>query len=213
MLQCGDVQVSKVDGEPRVAIRADPKGWDGNSSLIATFYIPSWILCAAPTSTQVGLHIRSTPSSIMKLIPKLGPQLTIFSAPLTDTEHVHVVRNRPNNSREIEYLRNTPAYSTSMSSGNPKGIMVKFDISGEKVTHLIIRKDIIDARAARLLTSGSEVSVTPIADSVVLATFGDQTLRFAYPFPVQMDRLQTRIARKSSYIEVLIYPYSTLPEF
>ncbi|KAF9476995.1 hypothetical protein BDN70DRAFT_862417 [Pholiota conissans] len=200
-LTFGDTSVSDVDGEPQVTIKEDAKGWNGRSSLIATFYLPSWILTIAPTSTQVGLHIRSTPTS-MQLMPILGMRMAIFSTPLTDTAHVHVVRHRPGNVRELEYLRTTPAYSPPTASETTRDVMVKFDPSGERVTHLIVRKDITDPVAAGVLASGIEVSVTPVTDSALLIAFGGNSYRFVYPFAIQIKRLQTRIARKSSYIEI-----------
>ncbi|KAF8204577.1 hypothetical protein BJ912DRAFT_1072320, partial [Pholiota molesta] len=197
-LTFGDIQGSVVEGESQVTIKEDPKGWSGSSSLIATFYVPSWTLTIAPTSTRVGLHIRNTPSTI-SLIPKLGMYLTIFSASLTDTAHVQVVRHRPGNAREVEYLRKTPSSSSATDS---EIVTMKFDPSGERATNLISRKDITDPGAASSLAGGSKVSTTPITDSCVLVTFGHYSYRFTYPFPVQMKKLQTRIARKSSYIEV-----------
>jgi hypothetical protein len=200
-LTFGDILVSVVDGEPQVTIKDDPKGWSGNSSLIVTFYLPSWTLSNAPTATQLGLNIRSTPSSTF-LMSRLGMRLAIFSTSITDTTHVHVVRHRPNNVQEIKHLRSTRGYNTSTASVKIQEITMKFDPSGEKATSLIIRKDIIEPEAARSLGSGSQVSTKPTTDSTVLVSFGDHIRRFNYPFSVYIDRVLTRIARKSLYIEV-----------
>ncbi|KAF9476993.1 hypothetical protein BDN70DRAFT_838420 [Pholiota conissans] len=200
-LTFGTTDVSIINGEPQVTIKEDQKGWSGNSFLIATFYLPSWLLTTTPNSTQVGLHIRSTPSST-QFLPILGKRLTVFLTALTDTAHVHVVRHRPNNARELECLRTTPAYSTLTASETTMDVTVKISPSGERATHLIVRKDITDPIAARLLASGSEVSVSPVADSILRVAFGSHSYRFVYPFAVQVKQLKTRIARKSSYIEI-----------
>jgi hypothetical protein len=60
----GELEISKVAGETSAVIKEDPKGWQGESPLIVTFYLPSWILMAAPTATQIGLHIRTTPQTV-----------------------------------------------------------------------------------------------------------------------------------------------------
>lgn len=200
-LTFGETLVSVVDGEPQVTVKEDPKGWSGSSSLIVTFYLPSWTLCNAPTATKVGLHIRSTPLSV-RLKSQLGMRLAIFSAPLTDTTHIQVVRHRPGNAQEVERLRQTPGYNALTASENVREITMKFNPSGDKATNLIVRKEITDADAASSLASGSKVVTKPLTDSSVLVIFGDHKYRLRYPFPVQMKRLQMRIARKSSFIEV-----------
>ncbi|KAF9478655.1 hypothetical protein BDN70DRAFT_30260 [Pholiota conissans] len=52
------------------------------------------------------------------------------------------------------------------------------------------------------LSSRSKLLVASITTSSVLATFGDHTFRFDYPFPLRTNRLQTRVARKSPFIEI-----------
>lgn len=131
---------------------------------------------------------------------RLGMQLAIYSTSLTDTAHVQVVRHHPDNAHEIENLRDTPGYDTT--STKAIGVVMKFDRPGEKAISLIIGEDIQDPAPAESLASGSVVTTTPLADSVALVNFGPHSLRFRYPLPVHTDRILTRIARKSSYIEV-----------
>ncbi|KAF8180177.1 hypothetical protein BJ912DRAFT_1145817 [Pholiota molesta] len=200
-LTFGETSVSVVDGEPQVTIKEDPKGWSGSSSLIATFYLPSWTLCNAPAATKVGLHIRSTLLSI-QLKSQLGMRLAIFSTPLTDATHIQVVRHRPGNAQEVERLRQTPGYNASTASESVTEVTGNFSSSGDKAVNLVVRKEIADADAASSLASGIKVVTKPLTDSSVLVIFGDHKYRLRYPFPVQMKRLQMRIARKSSFIEL-----------
>lgn len=193
-LTFGDILISVVDGESQVTVKEDPEGWSGSSPLIVTFYLASQTLTIAPTATHVGLHIHSTPATC-HLTARLGMYLTIFSTSLADTTHVQVVRHRPNNAQEIKLRRNTPGYSRPTASDESESY--KSDPS----------KGYRGPSAASHLASGSQVSTTPMTDTSVLVTFSDYALWFNYPFPIQMKCLQTRIARKSSYIEVIIHSY------
>ncbi|KAF9476997.1 hypothetical protein BDN70DRAFT_838433 [Pholiota conissans] len=202
-LTFGDISTSVVNGEPQVTVNQDSKGWNGNSPLIVTFYLPSWTLSNAPTTTQIGLHIRSTPSSqSVALMARLGMRLAIFSTSLTDTAHVHIVRHRPDSPQEISHLRNTPGYSRPHPSAKTTDLTMKFNSSRERAVSLVVRTYITDPDAARALASGSKVSTTPVADSAVMVAFDDHLNHLTYPFPIQTNHLVTRIARKSLYIEV-----------
>lgn len=76
----GNFSISNISGEPRVVSNEDSKGWDGDSSLIVTFYMASWILRSAPPeSIQIGLHFRITPTTVRDIIPTLGPMLKIYA--------------------------------------------------------------------------------------------------------------------------------------
>lgn len=196
----GDVKVSIVDGEARVDIVEDQQGWSGHSDLIATFYLPAWILTAAPRSTNVGLHLKDTPATCL-FIPKLGVRRTVYSTSLTDTAHIQVVRHRPGNTHEAERLRSAH-HRRPVPSPNEQMVTVEFDSSNRKATSLTIREDIQTPKDSEALRGGSEVSTTSIGDSTFLVTFDDYKHRFMFPCPVFGTRLTTRIARKSSYVEV-----------
>ncbi|KAF8958508.1 hypothetical protein BDZ97DRAFT_1762138 [Flammula alnicola] len=189
----GDIEISRVGAESKVAIHEDPTGWSGSSPLIVAFYMPSWILTLAPSDTRIGLHFGSTPTTI-RFISQLGTTLTIYSTSLVDALHVQVVRHRPNNIQEIDRLRNTPALSTSASGVRERNVTMKFDASGQKATTLEIRDDIADPKAAKALSEGARF------DSA--SHFRELCPIFQLFFPYSWQSSKTRIARKSSYIEI-----------
>jgi hypothetical protein len=201
----GELEISKVAGETSALIKEDPKGWQGESPLIVTFYLPSWVLMAAPTVTQIGLRIRTTPQTV-NLISKLGMRLTIYATPLSDTEHVQVLRHRPNTPAKTR----PPQTRYSLSSPPPPGtadsdtgkVTMKFDPSGRRATTLIIRDNIRDVDAAKSLADKAEVTTKPLADCTVVASYGQHKRYFIFPFPVRGADCKLRIARKSSYLEV-----------
>lgn len=211
----GDVQVSEVEGEPIIALNEDLMGWDGDSPLIVTFYMPSWILTYAPTDTQIGLFVRSTPRVTKSLRDKLGFLLSVYETSLADTEHVHISPHRPNNIREIYRLRELAITSESKSrrdgDGQPK-VAIKFDPSGRKITTTTIRNIVTVEGAVESLRSGAYVSRKSLSDCVALVTFEGYRKQFIFPFPVLGTKSKTRIARQSSYIEVrdLKYLYDSI---
>ncbi|KIM36069.1 hypothetical protein M413DRAFT_31975 [Hebeloma cylindrosporum] len=201
----GDIQASEVEGEPIIALNEDPAGWDGNSPLIVTFYMPSWILTHAPTDTQIGLFVRSTPRVTESLRDTLGFLLPVYETSLADTEHLHISPHRPNNGREIFRLRELGITSESklMSDGGGRGkVVIKFDPSGGKITTITIRDIVTAEGAVESLRNGAHVSRESLSDSCSLVTFEGYRKEFIFPFPVLGSQSKTRIARRSSYIEV-----------
>jgi len=206
----GNVQVSEVDGEPIIALNEDLSGWEGDSPLIVTFYMPSWILTHAPTDTQIGLFVRSTPKVPKSLYDRLGFLLPIYETSLADTEHIHVSPHRPNNMGEIYRLRELGIASESKSSVDRSArlkVVVKFDPSGRKITTTTIRDTLTVDGVAESLRNGAYVSNKPLSNRSALVTFEGYRKEFVFPFPVLGTQSKTKIARRSSYIEVRYLRY------
>ena len=201
----GELKVSNVAGERSAIITEDPQGWEGKSPLIATFYLPSWILTITPKGTTIGLHVRNTPQSLISLMGKLGMRLTIYSTSLSDTEHIEVLRHRPDNVGEVERTRRLSSPAPSRTDGADKGkVTLKFDSSGRKATTLTIRDNIQAGEAAKSLAETAEVTIKPLADCTILASYAQHQRYFIFPFPVRVAAAKLRIARKSLYLEVRI---------
>lgn len=134
--------------------------------------------------------------------------MRIFSTTPTDKEHVYITRLRPNDPREIclpEDGNVTTNLTASGISDRADVIDVDFDKSGPslKVASLAIRHNVEDPNAAKILAGGATVSTKAVSDTAILANFEeayDQIFRF--PFPIHGNRTKTRVARRSSYIEV-----------
>ncbi|KAF4619422.1 hypothetical protein D9613_004854 [Agrocybe pediades] len=201
----GRTSVYEVSGsrEPRVIINEDKTGWDGDSSLIVTFYMASWILLSGPPeSIKIGLHFRITPSTVRDIKPVLGPMLEIYSTSLANATNVQVVRQRPNNPGELETLRSLFHLPKSPSSKDNTRQKVSVGVNGAKFITLTVRKEIIGETAVRSLSSGAVVRTTPVTDYSVLVAFDGFEEIAVFPFPICAGRVKIRIARKSSYIEI-----------
>jgi hypothetical protein len=199
----GELEISMVAGETSAVIKEDPKGWEGDSPLIVTFYLPSWILTVAPTATQIGLHVHNTPQTITSLMSKFGMRLTIYATSLGDAEQVQVLRHRPDTPRETHLVQPLSSPSLSGTADSDIGeVTMTFDPSGRRATTLTVRDNIRDADAAKSLADKAEVTLRPLADCTILASYGQHKRHFIFPFPVRGADSKLRIARKSSYLEV-----------
>jgi hypothetical protein len=201
----GELELSNVADECSAIIKEDPLGWEGQSPLVVSFYVPSWVLTIAPTKTRIGLHIRNTPDIVGSLISKLGMRLTIYSTFLSDKEHVAVLRSRPDNLGEVDRTRRLSSTTLPRADGaaNAK-VAMKFDSSGSKATTLTIRDNVHLGDAAKSLADKAEVTMKPLADCTILASYAQHQRHFIFPFPVRGADAKLRIARKSLYLEVRI---------
>ncbi|KXN86114.1 hypothetical protein AN958_10481 [Leucoagaricus sp. SymC.cos] len=195
----GDIIVR--DGQ--MFIQEDPDGLKGSSALIVSFYLPSWILSIRPDDIRVGLCLKSTPSS-SKFASKLGLGLKIYSTPLLNRSHVFILAERPDNPGELDRMaRMSIAFQDR--HGDPDTIKASVrDGGGEFLSR---RLDIADPAAKEALANKAAVVVKPIAPSCVEVVIGGSH-RYPLYFPVPVDESgsKTRIARKSSYIEIDLPP-------
>ncbi|CAA7259325.1 unnamed protein product [Cyclocybe aegerita] len=122
----GMLDVTQVNGELQAILTEDPQGWNGNSPLLVSFYMPSWLLTIAPKTTKIGLHLRNTPATLA-FMPKLGMSLAIFSAYLADEDHVHILRQRPDNIRELSQLRKPMVPVMRNTNVTTERVIIDFD--------------------------------------------------------------------------------------
>jgi len=199
-----ELQADSVSTEPKVNLREDTEGWDGSSPLIVSFYAPAWIFTVSPSSTEVVLSFRPTPSSTMCLMPKLGMFLTVYSASAMDRQHVFFTRHRPDN---VDEIQNLPVVSHTLKPRNPsslalESLTVNFDTSHTQAYSLTKRIDVKILTDRNSLAAGATVVTKQISDFAFLITFDEYQKVLEFPFLVDGSRMKTRIARKSFYVEV-----------
>lgn len=178
----------------------DLRQWNGTSPLIASFHVPSWILNLGPSDIQVVLSIRG---AVYSLLPKLGLEMCVFSASLTDSQHVFVVRERPNNELELKNLFNTAPQHLSSGSNLDGGVVsVRMGGGGHKASEFTARTNITEPGKRAALANKADVTVKQVSPYGMLASFGQFDQRISFPFPIDSSNSKVRIARKSFYIEV-----------
>ena len=189
--------------EPKVTFEEDAEGLRGTSPAIFTFYIPSWFL-AVDGPHKAAVSVRSSPNTVMKFVPILGPTMNLFSVELTDRRHVHITQERPGNPGELQKLRKV-SFARSTSQGirplcDP--VKVTLDSAAGQVALLTGRANIEDAKAKASLANGAAVSIRQTSPRAVQISIGNHLQTIIYPFPIDSSDSKTRIARKPSYVEV-----------
>ncbi|KAF8348729.1 hypothetical protein F5887DRAFT_597878 [Amanita rubescens] len=189
--------------EPKIAFEEDPEGIRGLSPAVFTFYVPSHIL-ASNGPQKVLLSIQHSPLAAKILAPPLGPSLILFSVELTERGHVHITRERPGNSGELQKLQNIsfaqPTVEGTQRLCDP--VKVTLDSANREVAFLTGRVNIQDLKAKAALANGATVSVNQISPRAMQISIGNNLQNIAYPFPINSTDSRTRIARKSSYVEI-----------
>ena len=200
----GDIERSASNGESVVKILEDPKGWEGCSDLIVTFYVPSWtLLNCEPKNLEIGLHFHNSASTMLSLSAKLGMSLAIYSSTLADAEHLQLVRERPGNVGELDRLRAITSIPISENKNATEvWTRVEFDKSGKKASALTMRHVISAPNAQKSLSNLASITTKPVSDSALEVSFDGYKHLFIYPFPVRGTQSKTRIARKPFSIEV-----------
>ncbi len=150
------------------------------------------------------LSVLSSLDTVKTLAPALGPYLTLFSAELTNRKHVHITQERPGNPGELQKLRNISFSRPTAQEIQPlcDPVKITLDSAGCKVAFLTGRANIQDVNAKTSLANGAAVAVNQISPRVVQISIGSHLQNIVYPFPVNSANSKTRIARKSSYVEV-----------
>ncbi|TFK74159.1 hypothetical protein BDN72DRAFT_813396 [Pluteus cervinus] len=203
-----EVLASDITGDPKIQIREDAAGWSGTSPLIASWWIPSWNLLLEPKDLKFRLGIKSTPQTSL-LIPHLGYELVLHSVNTSDPIAVHILRERPNISNELGKLAESTYGSTfSPTSSSATGATIADVKVNEdrltKVSTLTIRSNVEDPKAKASLSSGAQLQIAPIGPCTMRVTYPDYQNDISFPFPIDGERARLRIARKSSYLEVVV---------
>ncbi|PIL27082.1 hypothetical protein GSI_10221 [Ganoderma sinense ZZ0214-1] len=163
----------------------------------------------------VRLAARATPMATKILTPVLGKDLTIFAASLDDADHVHLAPEQQLSPKPFEQIVPTENDSTRGSNLNTSSITAigvqslvhaTLDVAGtrERVTSLTARLDIEDAEAKGSVEEGATPHISQVSPCAMRVAFGSLAQTLVYPLPVVGSQRRVRIARKSSYIEVVV---------
>ncbi|KAH6686772.1 MYND finger [Plectosphaerella plurivora] len=183
-------------------IVADAAGWAGDAPLVASFYVPTKALQTDSKFLNVGLGILSTVQNVTLFRRVLDENLQVYQTNLYDRERVFITKYMPGHTRYPVYCAAakqnerqsdaTPSYTAGVDdSGWVATITGHYDVDIELGKSLL--KDMVPIELRQ---------TSPFTIDVV---FGKKALVLSLNFPYQVDSAQakTRIARKSSWIEVI----------
>lgn len=186
---------------------SDRLAWSGTSPLLVSFYAPTWMLLLQPRTASVEFGIQSTPQSTRAFIDTLGFQLTVYQTTLSDAEHVYISKNFPNQSATISICSfpacdATPPNSKDLTADTT--ITASVDSSTTKVASLAGRVDILSSHCKTALRAGGHVSSTSKTPfNFVITLQPGPSFEVDFPVALLESSLKTKIARKSSYVELI----------
>ena len=197
---------AKVDPTTHeLIVEEDQNGWQGQQDLLVMTYVPSFGLLLGPKNgLKVGLRINNSPENIMLYLQKVGPMLTLHDVGFGDqsvTVCSGIQGSHHSHSRTLQ-----EQWMDQEQARSRRQMQCKVQLSSNGVaTHLQRRVDFRkDSDAARALVDGASVSVVQTSPSQLLLSIGDNVRqKLVYLLPILGPDHRIRIARKSSWVEVL----------
>ncbi|EIW80764.1 hypothetical protein CONPUDRAFT_73808 [Coniophora puteana RWD-64-598 SS2] len=182
------------------------------AGLVIAFEVPVSVLMAE-RGLHAALALRATPYS-ESARPVLGWRLHVFDSAIEDARHVHIVARSPFThgassagpsamGRCVSGTRERAGKESGRRSRRMGSIGVKTDAKREKVASMAARVDVVDTGAKKALAEGASVAMILISTCAVRVTWHGHTQVHAFPLPVDFENTKLRIARKSSYLEVV----------
>ena len=188
-----------------IYVDEDITGWSGKSPLLVSFYVPTWVLLQEPRTARVGFGLKHNIWNADAFRESLGPELYVYQTTLADPDNVYITRHFPNQTAPVSvcgFVTGTTEKTNSESSTVTTTAAV--DGRTARVTSLAIRVNLANEKAAVALRAGIPVHTTSVSPFSFAASLGDElAVRFDFTAPVVASETKTRIARKSSYIELI----------
>ena len=200
---------SRAEDTFKVAVIEDPRGWKGDSSLCVSFLAPSWTVLLEPDSATIAFGVQSTPHATQTFLKTLGMEMNIYATRLGDKENVYITKDRPNQSGHIllgNFISNHQT-TQGLSNGSANATLTaNVDPKTAHVTGFVGRVDIISEDVKNALRDQAQVNSFQISPCIIAIVIGKRAFKFElnFPTPVLQSRSTCRIARRSSYVEVVV---------
>ncbi|KAI4100501.1 MAG: hypothetical protein L6R37_005452 [Teloschistes peruensis] len=200
------------DDSSELSVEESDQGWQGSADLVVVCPVPAWGLLTGPRQgLTVQLVINTSPDNIARFTSHFGLQLIIFE---TSLENVGLYRNAPYLRIEQSGTTNQPSPRALCADRYAELIASSTFDAQHSLKRLQIRKTFTKGSGeSNALASGATVAAIPVNSFTVDLKVGDATSQcLTFPFPVQTQNLKTRIARKSSWVEVEAALYNAAQE-
>ncbi|EIN05453.1 hypothetical protein PUNSTDRAFT_74840 [Punctularia strigosozonata HHB-11173 SS5] len=196
--------VDSPGGQHCAVIAEDPRGLKDASHVVFTFWAPTWIVVAA--GLTVALCLKPNPIISVKFVKSLGIELELFSAPVNDSTHVRVLRNRPNCTNELEKV----AVSARDHTRRASSYSIIVGMEQNEVKKLTGHIPISDVGVGQALGNGAIVAAKQQSPCTMMISVGVSDFSIKFPYPVDGSKMRLRVARKSRYVEVVVPPCGAL---
>ncbi|KAL8719023.1 MAG: hypothetical protein Q9225_003904, partial [Loekoesia sp. 1 TL-2023] len=182
----------------------DQRGWLGSSDLVIICGVPTFGILTGPRDgLTVSLALNTSPENIMLFGQKLGPLLIVFETSLEDERRVAVCRDPPYIDTESSNNAQRQWLNALSRDSDAEAASTTFD-RAHRVDKLQIRKTFPQgSEESKALASGVPVIAEPLDLFTVNLKIGNTSARhICFPLPAQTFNTKTRVARKSSWVEV-----------
>lgn len=184
-------------------VEEDPSGWLGMADMIVTCAVPTYTLYLGPRNKiRVGLKVSTSPTTGPFSI-RLGSGMAVFTCGILDTRHVHIMTHAPR--LQPPWVNGPVQQATNAPAANSFTAYVNLGSDHQVASlqsHTQLQEGLEESKALR---NGAPVSVTASSPcTVLLQVKGSAHRRLVFPFPIHGQSSKTRIARKSSWIDVLV---------
>ncbi|KAH8803350.1 hypothetical protein F5884DRAFT_756633 [Xylogone sp. PMI_703] len=193
----------------QVSIVEDMYGWNGTSNLLASFYIPTWVALFDPKNAIVSLGIQSNPPSATYFGPILGLELNLYETYLANKDNVYITKHYPQLPGLPKVgcsIARPPATNTSPSNEISTIIITaNMDQRCERLESFTGRLELLSNRIKRTLLDGAKVETSQISMCVMTVSINNvYQFELSFPTGIEGSRRKLRIARTSSYVEVIV---------
>ena len=197
---------SVQDNDLEVKVSEDEDGWMGDSPLLVSFYVPTWLLLQEPGITVVKFGIKSTPQSARTFFSLIGVQLILYQTHVGDRSNVYITKYAPNQSSPPSICSHLTTNAAPGTVDNASDVWVSALIDHERaqMTALVGRVNLKSPRARDAFRDGAKAETlqeSPWVVNVIISAEFQYALEF--PAPVRQSRSRLRLARKSAYVEVI----------
>ena len=195
----GSFVIEGMGENARAYINEDPRGWSGNSPVVMTFCVPTYVLAREPLVTQVRFSVIRTPWHV-ELASKFD--LGRFHIRRLMDSDVFVLSQKPTVRGDPDVLLE-PVSVVSEARMMKDSPTVMFDAKRERITMMATKVFISDPETKkRLADHNNDVSFEATGLCEMKISLASQELRkVSFPHPVNWEGARLRVNREG-WIEV-----------
>ncbi len=191
-----------------VNVAEDESGWTGRSSLLVSFYAPAWVALLEPRTTTVAFGVQSTPLSTQTFMKALGAEMNVYETTLVDQDKVYITKYLPNQSGYTSICGFRDDYlgeKESPISAFRTTMIANLDQETVRIVSFTGRVDFLTEETKSNLRTQYPVETLQLSACAIAILIGKNRRKYLlhFPTPVQNSRAKIRIARRSSYVEVV----------
>lgn len=198
---------SRYTDDFKIHVAEDEQGWTGTSPLIVSFYAPTWMVLREPQQATISFGIQATPQAGRTFVKTLGFDMSVHTTTLGDEENVYISKYRPHQSGHPS-MCDPPGTEIkaqgSLTEHTRTDITANLDPKTTNIVGFTGRLSFLSEDTRSILKGRAPITVVQVSPCILdlFIGKGNPRYRIYFPAPVLQSQSITRIARKSSYVEI-----------